>query len=354
MLHNDIKAFEDYIEEIAERTGIREDVLEKDYYVTLFLKELSEKQQTGLKAYFRGGTALYKALKQMRRFSEDIDLTVNTQELSRTQSAKTLKEASKRYQTLPLIEDKGVTNRSEIIAYYDYSPVTEVDMNDSLERFGKVMVEATSFTISEPIEEIMVSSLIYDNATAEQQKVLEEVYGMGLFPVQTITLERAFIDKLFAAEAYIRRSEDPTRCVECGKHLYDLHVLLGEERIQDLLRDAAAVRHLVAIRFEEEKGRHGGIPYVLPSEFELFTTAAGNSNLAAGYERMQRIYVFDDRDRVELSEALDSLQKIEQTLKENEGWIRFDYPTIEDKIAAKQQKLEIKREMETKKSEFER
>lgn len=31
------------ISNISERTGVREDVLEKDYYVTLLLKELSEK-----------------------------------------------------------------------------------------------------------------------------------------------------------------------------------------------------------------------------------------------------------------------------------------------------------------------
>lgn len=52
------------ISNISERTGVREDVLEKDYYVTL-LKELSEKKNQNY-AYFKGGTALYKALKSIR------------------------------------------------------------------------------------------------------------------------------------------------------------------------------------------------------------------------------------------------------------------------------------------------
>jgi predicted nucleotidyltransferase component of viral defense system len=42
--------------------------VEKDYYVTLLLSELSTKQSC-LPAYFKGGTALYKALGQMKRFS---------------------------------------------------------------------------------------------------------------------------------------------------------------------------------------------------------------------------------------------------------------------------------------------
>lgn len=74
-LHKDKYPFLNIIGLIHDAIGIRTDILEKDYYVTLILKELSEKQDT-LPAYFKGGTALYKAQKSIRRFSEDIDLTV--------------------------------------------------------------------------------------------------------------------------------------------------------------------------------------------------------------------------------------------------------------------------------------
>ena len=68
-LHLDRAAFLVLIDSIHKRTGYREDVLEKDYYVTLILKELADKQTNGLPAYFKGGTALYKALKTTNRFS---------------------------------------------------------------------------------------------------------------------------------------------------------------------------------------------------------------------------------------------------------------------------------------------
>lgn len=42
-LHESKESMELLISNISERTGVREDVLEKDYYVTLLLKELSEK-----------------------------------------------------------------------------------------------------------------------------------------------------------------------------------------------------------------------------------------------------------------------------------------------------------------------
>ena len=74
-LHMDLDGFIALLRLVSEDTGIRLDVLEKDYYITLFLKELSKWQDT-LPVYFKGGIALYKALGGIRRFSEDIDLTV--------------------------------------------------------------------------------------------------------------------------------------------------------------------------------------------------------------------------------------------------------------------------------------
>lgn len=42
-LHEDKYAFLAIVNIINQNTGIREDILEKDYYVTLLLKELFEK-----------------------------------------------------------------------------------------------------------------------------------------------------------------------------------------------------------------------------------------------------------------------------------------------------------------------
>ena len=92
--------------------------LEKDYYVLLILQELSNFQADGLPAYFKGGTALYKALKTTNRFSEDIDLSVDTRGCSRTQNDKRLERATKKYVSLPRDAAQGKTNRSEVIAVY--------------------------------------------------------------------------------------------------------------------------------------------------------------------------------------------------------------------------------------------
>ena len=92
-LHKDRQAMEVLITNISGRTGVRRDVLEKDYYVTLLLKELTTKKNQNF-SYFKGGTALYKALKSVRRFSEDIDLTVYVSDLdTQSQKQKRLKQS---------------------------------------------------------------------------------------------------------------------------------------------------------------------------------------------------------------------------------------------------------------------
>ena len=307
-LHLDKDAFGVLLEDIHSRTGYRTDVLEKDYYVVLILSELAEMQKDGLPAYFKGGTALYKALKTTNRFSEDIDLSVDTRDCSRSQSVKRLERATKKYVSLP---------RDSV---YTYDPATAYDSNDALQRFGKLKIEATSFTISEPVDTLEVSTMLYDLATEEQRRILETVYEVSPFNIQTITMERIFVDKLFAAEAYVRKSSVEHRAFEAAKHIYDLAVLSHNPKIELLMADPAQMEHLLDIRLEEESGRLDGIPGVAPSEFTFFQSAKDNTDVQRAYETMQNQYVLREQDRIAFSYATQELLLIEQKLLKNHAW----------------------------------
>lgn len=320
-LHLDRVAFGVLLDNIHSKTGYRTDVLEKDYYVVLILSELAEMQRDGLPAYFKGGTALYKALKTTNRFSEDIDLSVDTRGCNRSQNVKRLERATKKYKALPRDSEQGRTNRSEVIAVYTYEPVTAYDSADALQRFGKLKIEATSFTISEPVENLTVSTMLYDFATNEQKHILETLYDVKPFNIQTISMERVFIDKLFAAEAYVRKSSEAHRAFEAAKHIYDLAVLEQQPKIINLLGDAAQMEHLLDIRLEEEAGRLDGIPGVAPSEFTFFRNAATNQDVRKAYETMQKQYVLREQDRIEFDRAIQSLATIEKALQKNKAWV---------------------------------
>ena len=128
MLHEDRYAFLAILNRVHDVSGVRPDILEKDYYVSMLLRELAEKQNE-LPAYFKGGTALYKAQKSIRRFSEDIDLTVSIENCSSSQAKRRLEMAAKKYTCLPRTSDKGMEEdrKGSISAVYDYDPVVPVD-----------------------------------------------------------------------------------------------------------------------------------------------------------------------------------------------------------------------------------
>ena len=90
MLHNNKGLFEQVILRTADDLGINPAIIEKDYYVTLFLKEI-------VKVYpdiiFKGGTSLSKCHKLIHRFSEDIDLNIDTENKPTEGQRKKLKEA---------------------------------------------------------------------------------------------------------------------------------------------------------------------------------------------------------------------------------------------------------------------
>ena len=71
-LHRYRETFKDIIEQTADSSGRTPAVVEKDYYVTLILKLLSEQLS---QCVFKGGTSLSKGFHVIDRFSEDIDIT---------------------------------------------------------------------------------------------------------------------------------------------------------------------------------------------------------------------------------------------------------------------------------------
>ncbi|MFD1402164.1 MULTISPECIES: nucleotidyl transferase AbiEii/AbiGii toxin family protein [Clostridia] len=324
-LHQDKDAFEALLSDVSRRTGIRSDIVEKDYYLTLLLWELSEKQNF-LPAYFKGGTALYKSIGRMKRFSEDIDLTVAVQDCSKSQGKKRLETSANGYHTLSRTTDKAreSNQRGSITSVYEYVPVTAVDSADSLQRFGYVKVEATSFTISEPVEALEVSPLLYSEATGEQRQILESAYGVKPFSVQTIKLERIFADKILAAEFYYQRR----MLFDTAKHLYDLSIMMEQERIRTLLSAPEELTAMLAYKRKEERERIGSDLSEKPfSEFTLFDAVGTDDELAAAFSKMQKIYVFSQRDILSPVRLSESMAALNQTLLQlDEGLERTQAP----------------------------
>jgi predicted nucleotidyltransferase component of viral defense system len=291
-LHRDTDAFGVLLEDIWNREKIRTDIAEKDYYVTLVLKELAQ-NQAEWKAYFKGGTALYKALHGINRFSEDIDLTVFIHDCpSNNAKKKRLELSAEGYNCLERISsDKS--RKGSIVTIYRYDSMYGL-IEDELQRFEKVKIEATSFTVSEPTQTMTIAPVIYDKATKQQKEILENQFDVMPFTIETMKLERIFIDKVFAAEFYYSRGE----YLDTSKHIYDLIIMFDNIVIKELLNNSSYLLKIISYKRLEEEVRAGGVPAQLPiCDFTYLKDALSNSHLLSEYQKMQRLYIFIDKDR---------------------------------------------------------
>ena len=316
-LHRDKYSFLNIIGLIHSVTGIREDILEKDYYVTLLLKELSEKQET-LPAYFKGGTALYKAQKSIRRFSEDIDLTICIDNCSGSQAKKRLETATKKYISLLRTSRKELEDdrKGSITAVYDYMPLVTVDTDDPLQRFDYVKVEGTSFTVSEPFSTLEIEPVIYTYATEEQRSILREQFGVMPFLIKTIRLERIFADKIFAAEFYYERG----MYFDVAKHIYDVSVMLDLQPIQDMLGNTGLFLEMSEYKRLEETWRTGSdlADRKFP-DFKIFYDISDNTALKDAYQNMQKNYVFSEKDLLTFEFVISQWKKLQEVLNDIEN-----------------------------------
>ena len=302
---------EELILNINNRTGIRNDILEKDYYVCLVLKDLSKKQEE-LQAYFKGGTAVYKILDHMNRFSEDIDLTVKVNDNeSNTSNKKRLKNSAIGYkiQGLELDKEETIDKKGSITSFYKYDSLFSLN---ELFRSEKIQIESTSFTVSEPVSTYTIEPLIYKYALENEKKILKEEYDISEFNIEIIKLERIFVDKIFATEFYFERN----MYEDVSKHLYDISIMIKNDDIKEMLKNKQELNKLISYKRKEEESRLGGIASNKEIKDFNYMNLKFNDELINAFNKMQRIYVLDDESMITIDEVKNTIKILFEIFKD--------------------------------------
>ena len=215
-LHDDREQFQDAIEITYEQTGIMPQIIEKDYYVTMLLRVLAEKMPY---IVFKGGTSLSKCHKVIKRFSEDIDITIDTL-LSQGQKKRfkqviveTAEELGLTIENLNETRSRRDYNRY-IIAYESVMP-----LDNSVLRTA-VLLETSYTAVSFPTVELLVDSYIGDMMKEEAPQLLEEFYLLP-FSMKVQGIDRTLVDKVFAICDYYLQGNVQKH----SRHLYDIYKL---------------------------------------------------------------------------------------------------------------------------------
>ena len=236
-LHENREEFFDAVNLAAERHNVLPTVVEKDYYVTMILRGLSSRLDY---VVFKGGTSLSKCHKVIKRFSEDIDITIDIK-LSQGQMKK-LKETIKTVAEelglrIPNIEEtRSRRSYNRYILEYD-SVLAEPD--NAIQT--SVLMETSFAEISFPTVLLPVHSYIGDMMMEEAPGQIEN-YRLELFEMKVQGIDRTLADKVFAlCDYYLQR-----RIKKHSRHLYDIYKLLPIVPLDDdfaqLVREVRAER----------------------------------------------------------------------------------------------------------------
>ena len=236
-LHKNSELFLQAINIASSEKNILPEIIEKDYYVTLILKYLSEKIPF---IVFKGGTSLSKCHNIIKRFSEDIDIAIDT-EISKSQK-KNIKQSIievANFLELEITNIDETRSRNNYNKYiFAYKSVLE---NESSFLKSGVILETSYITISFPTEKKEVSSFIGNMMKTEAPDFIEK-FGLENFYMKTQSIERTFIDKVFALCDYFLQNKIPSH----SRHIYDIYKLLPrinfDENFSNLILDVREVR----------------------------------------------------------------------------------------------------------------
>jgi hypothetical protein len=280
-------------------SGMREAVIEKDYYVTEALRIIQ--QTAGDRVIFKGGTSLSKGWNIIQRFSEDVDIffdpiafepPLGKNAINR--ELKKLRQAVEGHQGLKFIEEESKTiggfGRSDHFEYVQH-------FASSGDIRNRVLLEVGTASGTEPTECIKLQSYIgkFLNETGISLGADDE----GSFEMRLLHFRRTFVEKLFAIHSKVEKFKQTGIGIGgYARHYYDLYCLAERQEVLAMLRsnEYEAIR----VDYDRVSRKHFEADYVAPLDMSFAKSEAifpkGNIEmvLAAEFEKQCRILCFGE------------------------------------------------------------
>jgi hypothetical protein len=255
------------ITEVEYEDGTRSKAIEKDWWVTLTLKALfTSKYKNDL--LFKGGTSLSKCWKLIHRFSEDIDVAIDSavfgvayQENPSKRFVKQLRRLGCNFTSNELKQELenqfhalGVPNGTLKIYAADIDPQMPdtdpqtlfieyqslYDKNPYLE--DVVKVEVSTRYMKEPSSNILVQSLL-------NEFFPNDAYPETPFEVTSIEPHRTFLEKTFLLhEEFLRPEKKERSAKRMSRHLYDLERMMNTDIVIKALSDDTLYQAIIKHR----------------------------------------------------------------------------------------------------------
>ena len=277
--------------------GLREAIIEKDYFVTEALRIIE--REAGSQVIFKGGTSLSKGWGLIERFSEDIDIFLDPSAFNPPLGTNAIDRELKRPRDA-IGKQPGLTFVSK-----ESQTIGGFGRNDCFEyaqRFAgagdirnRVFVEAGTASGTQPTERIHLQS--YVGQFLQETGVSLGADDEGAFEMRLLHFRRTFVEKMFAIHAKVDTFKKTGR--EIGgyaRHYYDLFCLAERPEVMAMLRSQEYGE--IKADYDRVSREHFEKSYVPPPDMSfatsdaLFPPAELAAALGAEFEKQCRILCF--------------------------------------------------------------
>lgn len=314
----------------ANKTGLPVQAVEKDLWVTAVLRALFCLPYANHLS-FKGGTSLSKCWHLINRFSEDIDIAIDREflgfggTLSKTQISDKLRRAACTFVRETMQSDLmaqlyqyGIS-KEKFKANVNVTPVTTTDPEvininyDSVLSFSingmdgnqyiqpKVKVEVSGRSMSEPVKEIALNSMIdqiYPEAPFAEQK----------FMVRAVLPERTFLEKVFLLHEEFAKPKDLIRVERMSRHMYDIGQMMKTPIAELAINDKDLYRQVVEHRRTFIGLRSFDYDTLYPATLNIVPPASIIEQWKIDYENMQLHMIYGESEPFDM--LIENLTKL--------------------------------------------
>lgn len=222
-LHTDIKIFWETIRAASQKLKIKEEFIEKDYWITLVLNRLA-KSKYAKESVFKGGTSLSKGFGLIDRFSEDVDIAIIDGNNKTGSEIKKIIRTIEKEITKELIESKinGITSKGSRFR----KSVFEYVNTDLKNKNNKLIVEVNSFANPYPFQQITIKSFVYDFLNQTDKEQLIGKYNLFPFEINVLNKEQTLMEKLVSLIRFSFEENYADSISGKIRHFYDLFFLM--------------------------------------------------------------------------------------------------------------------------------
>ena len=299
--------------------GIRQDMIEKDFWVAWVLNRLFGDEEIAKVFLFKGGTSLSKAYHCIQRFSEDIDLLLDLRCVSdpgesfdkeRSRNAINTFKSKTGKRTAEYINETLLPRMSALLAPY-YTVIREPDEPNNLYvKFPSVFsslgyirpnikLEIGAFAVETPFAPAKIRSYV-----AEQFPEFSETGA----DVPTVSVERTFWKTTTILHYLNFQPPESATPLRHSRHYYDVFMLANSKYREQIFSASALLGEIIASDRKFYPKRGVDYDAMSLSTLKLLPPPRRTADLAKDYQQMQDM-IFGDRPTWnELLEILTSLE----------------------------------------------